>query len=33
MVTHDLRMVEYAERSLTISDGVLIHDAAEFVNV
>lgn len=31
MVTHDLRMVEYAERALTISDGVLIHDAVDLV--
>lgn len=31
MVTHDLRMVEYAEGSLTISDGVLIHDAVDLV--
>jgi ABC-type lipoprotein export system ATPase subunit len=31
MVTHDLRMVEYADRSLTISDGVLEQSPRELV--
>lgn len=33
MVTHDLRMVEYADRSLTISDGVLEQSPRELVEV
>ena len=31
MVTHDLRMVEYADRSLTISDGVVEQSPRELV--